>query len=237
MKLMLNTVLQKTGMLNVIKILYHNIKGIPENIIVGGMECTGSTFVYQIVKEMGFSPKKVHNYYKHRSIPIVVTYRDPRDVICSFTCREFKEMIASKGIEDALVTSHNHLFVENKRHNDVRRYDKEKNCLLIRYENYFVGREKLLLDKSTDFLKVNVDDDLKTHLISEYSIKENKKRSTTLSSFREYDPNTFIHGDHISNDGRIGVWRDLFTPLVCEIVKKDIGDFLIECEYEKDLNW
>ncbi len=237
MKEVLKNVLRRARMLDTIEVLYHNIKSIPENVIIGGMECTGSTFVYQIVKEMGFLPKKVHNYFRHRNIPIVVTLRDPRDVICSFACRKFKETIDAKGLENALIASHNCLFVENKRQHDVRRYNKEKKCLLIRYEDYFGGREKLLLDKLADFLKVNIDKEFKTHLVTEYSIERNKQRSMAFSSFQEYDPDTFIHGNHISSNGCVGVWKELFTPFMCEIVKRDIGDFLIEYEYEENLNW
>jgi len=237
MKNTFKSILKQLGLYNSAKSFYQNIRPISENVIVGGMECTGSTFVCQIVKEMGFKPKKIHEYYNKNNILKLITFRDPRDIICSFARRTMKEMVDAKGLEEALIASHKYLFLHHKRHEDLRRYSQEQHSLLIRYEDYFVGNEGNLIDQLAEFLKVDIDDSFKLFILLEYSIEKNKQRASKFSSFQEYDKDTLIHGNHLSSNGMSKVWKELFTPAVCEITKRDLGDFLIEYGYESNLDW
>jgi len=204
-------------------------------VVVAGMECTGSTFVYQVLMEIGLSPKKRHNYVPGASISIV-TYRDPRDVICSYARRPLRELSETEGLEAGLIASHRKLFHEFRRHEDLRRY-REDGSLLIRYEEYFNGREGDIINLLAEYLSIPIDRWFKEYLLKEFSIEKNKQRARQFATFSEYDRRLHIHGNHISNNGRSGVWRNLFTPRVRDIVKKDLGEFLVEFDYEENLDW
>ncbi|MFC1838333.1 hypothetical protein ACFL1N_02035 [Thermodesulfobacteriota bacterium] len=206
------------------------------NITVAGMECTGSTFVYQIIKEIGASPIKIHHYLEDNTIKLV-TYRDPRDVICSYARRQLKDISESHGLENGLLNSHRKLFCNLKRHEDLRQYRENNHAILLKYEKYFNGHEIELISYLSDRLKIKINASKKNLLTDKYSIDMNMKRSKHFMRFQEYDEETQIHGDHISSGGRKGVWKELFTPKVCEIVKKDLGNFLIEFGYENNMDW
>ncbi len=207
----------------------------PLQVVVAGMECSGSTFVYQVLMGIGVSPLKIHHYTCEPSIPIV-TYRDPRDIICSYARRQLLEITQSEGLEAGLIASHKKLFNEFKRHEVLRRY-RDDGCLLICYEEYFNGCECDIIDVLSKHLHISVDQSLKQHLLKECSIQKNMERSCSFADFSEYDPRTHIHGNHISNKGISGVWKELFTETVREIIKKDLSEFLIEFGYENDSDW
>jgi hypothetical protein len=139
-------------------------------IYVGGMECTGSTFVYQLIHEMGLSVFKVHTYVPGR-FEKVVTYRDPRDVICSYARRQLRSLTESRGIEQGLIESHVKLFRQYKRHVDLKRYAQDPWTLLLRYEDYFIGRERALLDALVAYLRVSVPENVRRRLLEEYSLE------------------------------------------------------------------
>lgn len=206
-------------------------------VIVGGMEGTGSTFVYQIVEGMDVSPViKVHRYVSGNS-PKLVTYRDPRDVICSYARRQLAHLSESDGLEAGLVASHQKLFHELRRHEDLRRYRDDNCALLIRYEDYFGGREDDLIELIAKNLRISINDSIKQRLLTAFSLPRNRERAEQFSTFSEYDETSHIHGKHVSSGGRSGVWKELFTPNVRDMVKEDLGDYLVEFGYAEGWDW
>ena len=205
-------------------------------VCVAGMECTGSTFVYQIMRGMGFRVQKTHAYTPGWRLKLV-TYRDPRDVICSHARRQFAEQTERDGLEAGLLSSHARLFREWRRHEDVLRYFEEKKAVLIRYESFFDGKEAVLADKLASLLAIRLTGARRDELCRTFSIEANQARAEGLQSFDEYNPETQVHGHHISSGGRVGVWREIFTPRVREAVKQDLAAFLVRFGYEHGTDW
>lgn len=79
--------------------------------------------------------------------------------------------------------------------------------------------------------------DVRRQRIEEYSLERNKQRARCFPSFSHFDRELHIHGGHVSRGGRSGVWGELFTSRVQELVKEDLGQFLVEFGYESNLNW
>ena len=52
--------------------------------------------------------------------------------------------------------------------------------------------------------------------------------------FGAWDPATQVHGNHISNGGLSGGWRECFTPAVEAHVRKALGGLLQRYGYEWD---
>lgn len=69
------------------------------------------------------------------------------------------------------------------------------------------------------------------------SIKANLRRAEELGSFKNFDPETQIHGNHITSVGASGNWKRLFTPAIELECKTKIGEYLIELGYEKHFDW
>jgi hypothetical protein len=209
------------------------------------MECTGSTLVWQFITEItGRKAKKLHHYAKNASKSgnvYFVTYRDPRDVMCSFARRQLAGYVKKHGMEEALIFAFGSLFEKHKRQNDLMKYRGDSantsRIHLLKYEHYFCGNEHELLTFILEKMDKSLDGKKKENLIKKYSIEENKKRSAEFSKFGQYDKKTFIHGNHISADGKVGVWKGVFSEKVRELVKKKLGQFLIDFGYEKDIDW
>jgi len=213
-----------------------------KNYCIAGMECTGSTLVWQFVTEIsGKKAGKAHSYKKSNNNIFFITYRDPRDVLCSFTRRQHAGHIKKYGIEAALIHAFNVMFEKFKRHEDLIKYHDESKrsdrIHLIKYENFFCGNEDKLLELILKKMNKSLNNEKKWALIKKYSIEKNKKRSEKFSGFGQYDKKTYIHGNHISANGKVGVWEEIFTEKVKELVKKKLGKFLIDFGYEKDLDW
>lgn len=213
--------------------ILHSLLGQP---YIAGMECTGSTLVYQIARAIGARPKKIHSYV-YTPLPILVTYRDPRDIICSYARRQFREIYETEGSQTALMKSHHRLFIERRRQDDLYKYRDRSHALLLRYESYFNGREAALADAVAAYLGIDLDSQTRDRILSEYSLECNRARASQFSAFRLYDRVTHIHGYHISNDGQPGAWRVLFTPTITRMVKRDIGQLIIDFGYERDDDW
>jgi len=205
-------------------------------VIVGGVECSGSTVVYQYLKEMGFEPMKAHDYLPYGRIKFV-TYRDPRDVLCSYARRQFRHVSEAEGVEAGLVAGHQELFRDHARAETIRRYRGDPRSVMIRYEDYFGGKEDEMLRLVARHMGVSLTDEQVRRIVEKYSLEQNKARAAQRRDFTQYDRETGIHGNHISTNGRTGVWKELFTPKVREMVKADIGDLIVELGYEKDTGW
>lgn len=213
----------------------------PTKCCIAGMESTGSTYVWQLVTAVsGRKARKIHHYVRGNCM-FFVSYRDPRDIICSYARRLLRGKIKKEGMEEALIKAHQILFHEFRRQDDLGEYTSDtklkKKVFLIKYEDYFGGNEHELLDFIIKKIGGNFSDKRKEKILNKFSIENNKKISNKFPGFGKWDNRTLIHGNHISADGKIGVWKSLFTEKVCKLIKKDLGQFLIDYGYEEDLNW
>ena len=207
----------------------------PFTVIVGGPEGTGGTFVAQAAASMGLGVHKTHDYM-NQSCPKLVSYRDPRDMICSHARRRFADM----PMKHALLASFQLLYRTHRRDEDVDKYAGDRQALMIRYEDYFLGHEAQMVLDIADFLCADIAPETAAAIAEKFSMEKNRARAAKLSPEGKYTiekDKWMIHGGHISNNGIIGGWREVFTPLLCNLVKHRLGDFLVVWKYEKDLDW
>lgn len=146
---------------------------------------TGSTVVFQIVKELiGYNPYKVHDTDTKFDIGILCI-RDPYYSISSMFRLNRGDMVD-------LIDHHyqwSSFYINNR---------NKKNVLVIRYENYInnpIGR----IRKIADFLSIKISDDRIHEINNKTSIESNKKIADALNDFDIWDSETYIHGDHIGS--------------------------------------
>ena len=205
-------------------------------VYVAGIESSGSTYVYQVVNALGIEALKGHERITRKG-PKLVTYRDPRDIICSYAKRQLMKFSEEQSEGDLILKAYKVLFEEYKRQDTLYHYLKDDEALMIRYEDYFKGNEKALIQLIVSHFSLEVTDLEVEDLLERFSLEQNKKRAEKFSNFGEYDAKTQIHGNHISNNGELGVWRRVFTPEIVEVIKPGLNQLLIDFGYENDLNW
>ena len=174
---------------------------------------TGSTVVYQILGLLGYDVTKSH-VATNTHLPIVTTYRDPRDVFCSYY-RISRNLKGNKELQDDL----KHLrFPRQMRYGwDAIRYvrrnfyelalqlKKSSEICLLRYED-FVHNHNYIYQELEKFFEVQISDSVRNRIKSATSIEVNRERSEHYSQFGEYDTETQIHGKHVGST-EIGQWK------------------------------
>ena len=224
-----------------------------------GMERSGSTFVWQVLKELGCNATKSHSYKMGNTQAVkFYTYRDPRDVICSYARTVLVPEINSGEIHDTYhpdgsvervhdaarrIAAYRLFYRPNARQLDYRCYMWEANqgapIAFLKYEDYFGGNEEKLVEDICSFVSMFqplvYDENLIKMIAKKYSREKNHERALKFDTFAEYDEETGIHGDHITHGG--STWRDDFSFDVAVAVDRFLGDFLIELGYETDQSW
>lgn len=203
-----------------------------KKIFVAGLPSSGSTFVYQIVKELGYKPQKIHHFTAEKGLKIV-TYRDPRDMICSTANRQTKKNYPHLNEKERYKQAYLTLFNETPKTQDIlHSYANAQNTLLIKYEDYFGGNEYQLFKIILKFLKDNEREDKILSILEKYSIEENLKKSKNLGDFKNYDKKTHLHGNHISNKGKIGYWKDELPEEILVLVNDNLQQFMKNYGYQ-----
>ncbi|HIE84170.1 MAG TPA: hypothetical protein EYQ00_10125 [Dehalococcoidia bacterium] len=222
--------------------------------VVCGMERSGSTYAYQVLKALGLNARKSHSYELGAVGSVkIYTYRDPRDIICSYARTKLQAEISSGELsktapgcprEDLRAACYRLFYRPNARQLDYRIYmweaDQGAPVVFIKYEDYFLGNEKALVTQLCDFVSrfenLNVSESKIDEILEDCSMEANAARSREFESFEEWDEATGIHGNHISANGK-STWREEFDFTIAVCVDRFLGDFLIELEYEKDHAW
>ena len=201
-------------------------------VFVAGLPSSGSTFVYQIMRELGYKPVKIHHYTKEKGCKIV-TYRDPRDMICSTAKRQTKKNYPNlKGI-DRYNQAYTSLFIEKPNCQEILdSYSEREDALLIKYEDFFGGNELQMIKNILLFLKDKEKESVLINAINKYSISNNLKRAKKLGKFEVYDKKTHLHGNHISNKGKSGYWKEELPEETLFLVNNRLKDFMKRYGYE-----
>lgn len=207
-----------------------------ERVVIAGWEASGSTFLYQVSNLLGLKVQKIHGTPDNNTDFTLFTFRDPRDVISSHARRFFGEVWQLEGSETALLTALE-WFEETGHVQALYESSGMPNVILIRYENYFLKNEDVLIVMIADQFLIPLDDKKLAFILNHTSIEANMERSKRFDEFKKWDKDTFIHGIHISNKGLVGGWKKHFTPLVEQRVKESLGKILITLGYEQDYNW
>ncbi len=167
-------------------------------IIQFGMIRSGSTLVFNILKELfnNYSIIKTHHYptilQRIQSIPIVATFRDPLDIICS-SIKRSEELPNREVIEKHIEVLHKNGF------DDFIKLEKNyKNKINLRYENFYNDYDHIF-DKIENFLSIKISKASRCDIKNKFSINKVKEKISIFKSFEEYDIATKFHGLHISD--------------------------------------
>ena len=194
-------------------------------IIQFGMIRSGSTLVYNLLIDL-FPQKKIYKTHRYPSkfqqflnVPIVCTFRDPLDIICSsikrYNLQPSKEVINNQVRE--LELNGLNAFIELDRN--------YSNKLILSYEK-FRGNFNFIFDELEIFFKITIDIDKRTDLKNKYSISAVKKKVSKFKTFQEFDKQSQFHGSHISDtNGEIGSYLKFFNNEDITFLKKKFRIF------------
>ena len=182
-----------------------------KKIIQFGMIRSGSTLIYNLLIDL-FPQKKIYKTHRYPTkfqqlinVPIVCTYRDPLDILCSsikrYNLQPTKEVINDQVRELEL----------NGLNAFVRLEANYSNKLILCYEK-FKGNFSFIFDEFQNFFKIKIEDDKRKELEKKYSISEVKKKISKFKTFQEFDNQSQFHGFHISDtNGEIGSYHEFFN--------------------------
>jgi len=181
-------------------------------ILVAGWIGSGSTYIYNVLKDMGAIVTKIHGKpmidFKGK---VFFTIRDPRDIVISTAKRKFQDIWKTGNQKKAIILSIDHFCKYHENGKDLIESMKMKNVQIIRYEDFFLGNELLLL-KYLYLQLPNPDEDINYNtILKKNSMESNLKRISKLGGeFKTFDKKTHLHGKHISNKGKIGIYKEFF---------------------------
>lgn len=210
-----------------------------DKVTVTGWISSGSTFIYQVLNEIGVNVKKEHTisrFNKHRG-RIIYTIRDPRDVIVSTAKRHFYKIVEAEGINTAIETAIDYFNNSLRTHMSSTDIFSNKNCLLVRYENFFPNNEVVLTRLLADMFNQSLTDAEIVRIAQKYSIEENLLRSQGIKNFEHMDSESLLHGNHISNMGKSGVYRQYFNAANVEKFNRVLGHLLHDFGYASEMKW
>lgn len=189
---------------------YSNKRRVPRDteLIICGWTASGSTFLYQVGRELGIKTFKQHGYRDvHRHVLCFYTIRDPRDIILSDARRVFSDLW-TQGKEEKAIREALNSFLER---DSEKTYDaalRATNVIIIRYENFLPDNPKILIRFTADQFAKSLTEERLKYIKENTSLKENLKRSHTLKDFSFFYKDNQIHGNHISNQGKVGGWKE-----------------------------
>jgi len=189
-----------------------------------GVPRSGSTLVRRALYII-FKGKPIptsHNWIKTNN-PLVVTYRDCRDVGVSywrtlFGQYDFEGKLINKiTTEEEIrkivrITQTLFLSLENCK----KYYENKDNVLYLKYEDFWNNYD-YLFSEIERFFKVKIMKELRQEVIRETNIESHKKIAKKIKplhkgcEFRNYDSSTGIHSRHIYT-GEPGTWKKIIIP-------------------------
>ena len=204
-------------------------------IVICGWVSSGSTFVYQVVRSLGFNPVSIHGTPNFYSPKALFTFRDPRDITLSWAKRHFASIYAENPQE--AISRAIDFIVETGYDQDYMKARHSPNMTFIRYEDFFGGRESKLVKFIADQLGCPVTDSEAEEIHQTNSLDRNKERASKVRDFTTWDEDSLIHGNHVSNEGKVGGWRDVFSVETAMLFEKKIGHCLRVLKYEENGEW
>lgn len=188
---------------------------IENNIIQLSYPRSGSTVVYQNLKEIFTNVIKAHSldiinncsrYNKNLSFTNVITIRDLRDSFASLLriTDNYKIVLSLKEPKFNQIPS----FLCSV--NLVLDFIKKPNTLVLKYENFW-NDQSIILSEIEKYFKIELPLDFKEYLLEKTSIKTNSEIANKFKNFEQFDAETFIHGKHIYHP-QPDFWKK-FIPL------------------------
>ena len=198
--------------------------------VQAGVPRTGSTLVWQIANTLIGPTLKVHKFVK-TEIPLLVTYRDPRDSFvsdwrCKVNAQEGQLMTESAALSYA--KRYKGLF--RKINNRFKEFYNEKNNICwLKYED-FVNNHEYIYSRLEAVFDLEISEEQRTQLSDEFSLEANKKISELYSDFKQYAQESKIHGNHIYS-AKQGTWRKFLSNETQKLVTKSLQDVLKQWGY------
>ena len=176
---------------------------------------TGSTLVWQILEQLGFDVIKTHTH-SLENVPVVTTYRDPRDVFCSFyrishnipNESEMRADLRFPGFRRGISRKLGAIRYVRSNFSELAIQLKSgiATCYL-RYES-FIENHDYIFEELENFFGCKISGEIREKIHEGTNIKANKARSEKFNTFSDYDPNTHIHGRHVGS-GKAGQWQQV----------------------------
>ena len=207
------------------------------SLMVCGWTGSGSTLVCQMGDHLGLKVSKIHGYHVDNAHKVkLFMIRDPRDVISSNARRESKHIFEEKGIRAAMEVELDK-FLRMAYHNSYYEALADPSTLIVKYEDFVKGKEEELIKFLASQFGVQLSEEKLKHILHETSIDRNIERASKIQSFEDYDKKSLIHGNHITNKGASGRWKEDMDGDFRKIVHGKIGKLIIDTGYEINDEW
>jgi len=194
----------------------------------------GSAFISQILFYVfGFENVWAgHEELQKISGPVVITYRDFRDVAvsCWRVTKDIKpaELDAGRKMttQEALEFVGNISGIVNIMN---RVYEKNPHALLFKYEDFFPDNFNLILMDMQKYFKITLSAEQINEIKEKFNLAANKKRSDKLVTFSKVDED-YMHGNHVYK-GTVGGWKSLVRPEDHHIIQNRLAPHLKKWGY------
>lgn len=186
---------------------------------------SGSTLVWNLLRELGCNPMKTHMLHYSANTKIVSTIRDPRDMLKS------RLLITEKEINKNLIDQEIKLMIQYGLGTLADIFMKP-NVLLLQYERFF-NDYNYIFDSLEQFLQLEINETKRKELIEKYDRTQMKKISQNYKHFSKYDKHTHIHGNHISNSYGPGGWEDIIPKEYHTYINDTLKKYIVLFQYEE----
>lgn len=183
---------------------------------------TGSTLIFNILRELFPEKriKKAHKYDKEFArLHTVCTVRHPLDCIASLIkihrCETTPEAMAAaiRDFDQSGIT-------------DLRRIALHPLSVIFKYEE-FMHNMAVVYDGLERSFGIKISEEQRISLNEKYSIESTLRTTTRLGEFSNWDPETMLHGNHISETrGASNVYQSFFNADQIAELESHYAEFL-----------
>lgn len=213
---------------------------------------SGGTFVWQVLSRcISLDEEKRrdgHAFIENLSCPIIINYRDPRDIAVSYLritqgkYDDNQELIyippTEHDIKKHIIGVKSNFQILNQ-YKEV--YGHRSDVLWLKYEDY-IDDINILLDKIEAFMDIKIDTDKRSEIARETGRRKNIEISKKVKHWRDdascdfdhYDIESKIHKYHIYN-GEYAGWRNYIPKEYHKMLNLELSDELTKWEYQIEI--
>lgn len=194
---------------------------------------SGSTMLYQVLTHLGPTVQKIHNYV-HTDDKVVITYRHPCDMFCSFY-RVSRDLDGDEALQRLMGQGFNPtvwwmmlrgLRYVRKGYKRLQKYlDSDMEMCFLRYER-FKDDYEYLFDRLENFLLFPIDQATRDRIAEATSFAKNKSAAASYASFKEFDATTLLHGKHLGS-GAVDQWRRVCPWWMQRLLERMLRDEIV----------
>ena len=172
--------------------------------VLAGIPRSGTVFLWQMLRDL-FPEGGVihtHEYLEPPGVPVICTYRDPRDCLASHWRRDRPEGAGHAPREKLFWYAgmmHRFAWI-------FRQYRQRCSPLILKYENV-ISSELAVLQMMADH--VGRTPRHPRRIVRRHSLDANR-RLQQKSKRGEFNPETMLHSRHVGTGG-VGAWRELIA--------------------------